>query len=156
MHGTMWDTEMLLKRLHFPSRTLHLRLGNKAFIQHTLAGWLPSTGTVRAGGTSRGRPCGAGKEASLEMSHAERGQGLGEKSRAGEGSDAGEQERDGQVPTKLRGQWEGSLKAPWCCAFKATESYIGWRGKPVFISRMASLPSWSADVFLWDLVWSSF
>lgn len=104
MHGTMWDTEMLLKRLHFPSRTLHLRLGNKAFIQHTLAGWLPSTGTVRAGGTSRGRPCGAGKEASLEMSHAERGQGLGEKSRAGEGSDAGEQERDGQVPTKLRGQ----------------------------------------------------
>lgn len=93
---------MPLKRLHFPSRTLHLRLGNKAFIQHTLAGWLPSTGTVRAGGgTSRGRPCGAGKEASLEMSHAERGQGLGEKSRAG---DAGEQERDGQVPTKLRGQ----------------------------------------------------
>lgn len=46
MHGTMWDVEMPLKRLHFPSRTLHLRLGNKAFIQHMLAGWLPSIGTV--------------------------------------------------------------------------------------------------------------
>lgn len=129
----LWDIENASKKIALSFKDPKFEtVGNKAFnsfIQHMVAGWLLSVGTVWAGGTSREWSCWARaawewKEASLDMSHTEWCQDPGEKSRAGGRFwMQGNRRRMGKCLCATGRKWEGSLESAWCCAFKATENH---------------------------------